>query len=308
MTGMGRFIGRRLLLVLVTLWVVTLVVFSLSRAWGDPREMYWNKGTTKEQWDAWGREWGLDKPLPVQYLVWLGNALRGNLGLSMVARRPVTEYMFAALPATMLLSLASVGFTLLGIPIGVLSAVKRGTIWDLAGRFFAVVNQAVPPFWLGLMLILIFSVQLGWLPAAKMQDGWKSFVLPTITLGGFGSAGLLRLVRSSMLNVLDEEYIKLARSKGVARRAVIWRHAFKNAMIAPLNYVGFMLGGLATGAVVVETVFGWPGMGRLALTSAVKNDFPTVAGLVLFFTVLYVGANFLVDVAQAWIDPRIRYT
>ena len=111
-----------------------------------------------------------------------------------------------------------------------------------------------------------------------------------------------------MLNVLDEEYIKLARSKGVARRAVIWRHAFKNAMVAPLNYVGFMLGGLATGTVVVETVFGWPGMGRLALTSAVKNDFPTVAGLVLFFTVLYVGANFLVDVAQAWIDPRIRYT
>ena len=215
MTGMGRFIGRRLLLVLITLWVVTLVVFSLSRAWGDPREMYWNKGTTKEQWDAWGREWGLDKPLPVQ---------------------------------------------------------------------------------------------LEWLPAAKMQDGWKSFILPTITLGGFGSAGLLRLVRSSMLNVLDEEYIKLARSKGVARRVVIWRHAFKNAMVAPLNYVGFMLGGLATGTVVVETVFGWPGMGRLALTSAVKNDFPTVAGLVLFFTMLYVGANFLVDVAQAWIDPRIRYT
>ena len=156
---------------LITLWVVTLVVFSLSRAWGDPREMYWNKGTTKEQWDAWGREWGLDKPLPVQYLVWLGNALRGNLGLSMVARKPVTEYMFAKLPATMLLSLASVGFTLLGIPIGVLSAVKRGTIWDLAGRFFAVLNQAVPPFWLGLMLILIFSVQLA--VAARCQDaGW----------------------------------------------------------------------------------------------------------------------------------------
>ena len=304
---MARFLARRLVMVLITLWVVSVLVFSMSRWQGDPRMMFLQRGTSLETWDAWGREFGLDKPLPVQYLVWLGNALRGNLGDSLWERRPVLEAIWQRLPPTVLLGLSTLGFTLLGVPLGILSAVKRGSFLDVAGRFLAIAGQALPSFWVGLMLILVFSVQLGWLPAAKMH-GWKSFILPTLTLGGLGSAGLLRLVRSSMLNVLDEEYIKLARSKGASRWAVIWKHALKNALIPPLTYAGLLLAGIVTGTVIVESVFGWPGIGRLAVLAALENDYPLVAGILLLFTFMYIGVNLVVDLVQAYIDPRIRYT
>ena len=303
---MARFLVRRLVLVLITLWVVSVLVFSMSRWQGDPRMMFLQKGVGIETWDAWGREFGLDKPLPVQYLVWLGNALRGNLGDSLWERRPVIEAIWQRLPPTILLGLSTLGLTLIGIPLGILSAVKRGSFWDVAGRFLAITGQALPSFWVALMLILVFSVQLGWLPAAKMH-GWKSFILPTLTLGGLGSAGFLRLVRSSMLNVLDEEYIKLARSKGASQWAVIWKHAFKNALIPPLTYAGLVLAGIATGTVIVESVFGWPGIGRLAVLASLENDYPLVAGILLLFTFLYIGVNFVVDIVQAYVDPRIRY-
>ena len=281
---MIQFLIRRLLLMLITLWAVSILVFSMSRITGDPRSMFLNRGVTQEMWDAWGREMGLHNPLPVQYLVWASKAVRGDLGDSLWERRAVTTAIFEKLPATVQLGFTTFLFSVVvGIPLGVLSAVHRGAIVDLIGRFIAVTGQALPPFWIGLMLILIFSVWLDWLPAAK-KSGLDSFVLPTITLGWLFAASILRLVRSSMLNVLDEEYIKLARAKGVSGTSIIWKHAFKNAATAPLTYSGLLLAGLFTGTIVTESVFGWPGIGRLSIDAVLQNDFPMLAGLVLLFT------------------------
>jgi peptide/nickel transport system permease protein len=259
-------------------------------------------------WDAWGREMGLDRPLVVQYLVWAGKAVRGDLGISLWARRPVIEVIAEKLPATLLLGSSTFLFILVGVPLGVMSAVQRGSISDYAGRTFAVMGLALPPFWVGLMLILIFSVQLDWLPPGK-RGGIQHLVLPSITLGWGFAAGVLRLVRSSLLDVLDAEYIKLARAKGVSRGVVIWKHAFKNASIPPLTYGGLLLASLFTGAVVTESVFGWPGVGRLAVDAVTaQNDFPMLSGLVMLFTLMFVTFNLVVDVVYAYIDPRIRYS
>ena len=303
---MAQFLFRRIVLLVATFWVVSVLVFSLSRAVGDPRIMYLQQGSTQEMWDAWGREFGLDRPLPIQYLVWAGKALRGDLGISLWERRSVTEAIVERLPATVQLGLSTFLFSMVGLPLGVLSAVRRGSVWDYAGRTFAVLGQALPPFWIGLILILLFSVQLEWLPAGK-KEGLASFVMPTITLGWLSAAGILRLVRSSMLDTLDEEYIKLARAKGNSGQRVIWKHAFKNAFAGPLAFAGLLLGGLFTGAVVTESVFGWPGIGRLAIQAVLQNDFPMLAGVILLFTLLYVLANLAVDVIHASLDPRIRY-
>jgi peptide/nickel transport system permease protein len=269
--------------------------------------MYMVPGVTKEMWDAWGKEMGLDRPLPMQYVVWASKAVRGDMGESLWERRPVTTAVLSKLPATLQLGLATFLFSvMLGIPLGVLSAVSRGTIVDLVGRFIAVTGQALPPFWIGLVLILVFSVWLEWLPGAK-KGGIDTFILPTVTLGWLFAASILRLVRSSMLNVLDEEYIKLARAKGVSEASIIWKHAFKNAATAPLTYSGMLLAGLFTGTVVTESVFGWPGVGRLSVDAVLQNDFPLLAGVVLFFTLIFIIGNLLVDIILALIDPRIRY-
>ena len=304
---MTQFLLRRLLLLLITLWAVSVLVFAMSRITGDPRAMYMVPGVTKEMWDAWGKEMGLDRPLPMQYVVWASKAVRGDMGESLWERRPVTTAVISKLPATLQLGLATFLFSaILGIPLGVLSAVSRGTIVDLVGRFIAVTGQALPPFWIGLVLILVFSVWLEWLPGAK-KGGIDTFILPTVTLGWLFAASILRLVRSSMLNVLDEEYIKLARAKGVSEASIIWKHAFKNAATAPLTYSGMLLAGLFTGTVVTESVFGWPGVGRLSVDAVLQNDFPLLAGVVLFFTLIFIIGNLLVDIILALIDPRIRY-
>ena len=291
----------------ITLWLVSILIFSLSRAFGDPRNMYLQRGTTQAMWDAWGREFGLDRPLPVQYLVWFGKMWKGDFGISLYERRSVLAAIWDKLPNSLYLAFIATLMAMLGIPLGVIAAVKRGTIWDTLVRLLAVVNQATPPFWTALVLILIFAVQLNWLPAGKM-GGPKHWILPLLTLGGFGSATLLRLTRSSLLETLDQEYIKLARAKGVSGPNIIWKHAFRNALIAPLNTFGFFLAGLTTGTVVVETVFGWPGVGRLAVQSTLQNDFPLLSALVLFGCLMYVVAMLFVDVVQAIVDPRIRYT
>lgn len=305
---MIQFLVRRFILLVVTLWAVSILVFTMSRVTGDPREMFLNRGVTKEMWDAWGKEMGLEKPLPIQYLVWASKAARGDLGDSLWERRSVTKSIFEKMPATLQLGLSTFLFSvILGVPLGVLSAVRRGTFADYFGRFIAVTGQALPPFWIGLVLILIFSVWLGWLPAAK-KGGIDTFILPTITLGWLFAASILRLVRSSMLSVLDEEYIKLARAKGVSGTSVVWKHAFKNAAAAPLTYSGLLLAGLFTGTVVTESVFGWPGVGRLSVDAVIQNDFPMLAGIVLIFTLLFIIGNLLVDIILALIDPRVRYS
>ncbi len=310
---MTRFIIRRVFYMMLTMLVATLMVFSLSRVVGDPRLLYVQEGgygLTEEAWDALGVKLHLDKPVAVQYLYWLSEAVRGDLGDSMLDRKPVTEILFDAIGAT--LQLAFFGWifaTAVGIPLGVLSAVKRGSIWDYMGRGVALLGQTLPVFWVGIMGILIFSVQLGWLPTGTKPDefSFKHFIMPAITLGWFSAAGYLRLTRSAMLDVMDSEYIKLARAKGVNSTMVLWKHAFRNAIIAPLTFSSLVLAGFITGAIVTETVFSWPGLGRLAFTAVDDNDFPLIVGLMLLFTLMFLVVNLFTDILYAYVDPRIRF-
>ena len=303
---MTTFLVRRFFYGIAVVIIVTLVVFFLSRASGDPRTFFMNEYTTKEQWDAWGREWGLDKPVIQQYALWLGRAMTGNLGKSLRENRPVLDVVMERVPATVQLAAGAFIFALLlGLPFGVLSAVWRGSWLDYFGRTIALFGQALPPFWLGIMLILIFAVWLEWLPTSR-REGIPHFILPSITLGWLTAAGLLRLVRSAMLEVLDSEYVKMARAKGVGSNSIIWKHAFRNALIAPLTYTALVFVAFLTGAVVTETVFSWPGLGLLAVTSVNNLDLAVLSGVVLFLTLLYVVVNFITDVLYAVIDPRIR--
>lgn len=303
---MTKFLIRRLAYGVLVVIAVTLIVFLLSRATGDPRTVMMNEYTTREQWDEWGRQWGLDKPVMVQYGIWLGKAVQGNFGMSLRENRPVKDVIVDRIPATLELAAGSFLFAiLLGIPFGVLSAVKRGSIPDYIGRTIALFGQALPPFWLGIMLILIFSVQLDLLPTSRRGD-ITHYILPCITLGWLTAAGLLRLVRSAMLETLDSEYIKMARAKGVSNFKVIWKHAFRNALLAPLTYAALILVAFLTGAVVTETVFAWPGVGRLAVTSVNNLDLPVLSGVVIILTSLYVFVNMVTDILYAVIDPRIR--
>ena len=315
---MKVFILRRLLFLVFAILAATLVVFVLSRLQGDPRNVMLNVGyVSPEQWEAWGQRFHLDKPVIVQYLIWIGKGFfQGDFGDSLKTGKPVMQMVAGFAPASLQLGLSAVLFVLLtGIPLGILSAVKRGTIWDVFGRTFAVFGQALPPFWLGIMLILIFSVTLDWLPsgtrghdATNFYERLKYFPLPAVTLGWLASAGLMRLVRSSMLEVLDSEFVKLARAKGVSTNKVIWKHAFRNALIPPLTFAGLILVGFIGGTVVTETVFAWPGLGQMTYTSIINNDFPLMTGAVLVFTMLYVFAIFVIDILYAFIDPRIRYS
>jgi peptide/nickel transport system permease protein len=292
---------------LVSLFLVSMIVFSLSRIQGDPRLLYLSETTTRETWDAWGREMGLDKPVPIQYAVWLGKAVRGDLGKSLREPRPVTTIILERLPATLQLGALAWAFAILvGWPLGILSAIKRGTMLDYAGRTFALFGQALPPFFVGIVLIVIFSVELGWLPVAR-RGGVDHYILPVITLGWLAAAAQLRIVRSAMLDVLDSEYVKFARAKGVSSKGVIVKHALKNALIPPLTLAGLVLASFIGGTVVTESVFAWPGLGRLAVDSVFLNDFPVLSGVILLTTSIYLLVSFTVDILYALIDPRIRY-
>ena len=314
---MTRFIIRRFIFLILAIFAATLIVFALSRLQGDPRNVMLNVGyVSPEQWEAWGKDFHLDKPVVVQYLIWIGKGIfQGDFGTSLKTGLPVLEMVKNFAPASIQLGLSATLFVLLtGIPIGIMSAVRRGTLLDAFGRTFAVFGQALPPFWLGIMLILVFSVNLDWLPsgtrghdAASAFDKAKHFIMPAVTLGWLASAGLMRLVRSSMLDVLDSEFIKLARAKGVGNTSVIWKHAFKNALITTLTFSALILVGFIGGTVVTETVFAWPGLGMMTYTSILNNDFPLMTGAVLVFTIVYVFAVFVIDILYAFIDPRIRY-
>ncbi|MDP2950045.1 MAG: ABC transporter permease [Chloroflexota bacterium] len=304
---MLRFIVRRVAFSVLIVLGASAFVFGLSRAAGDPRLLYLTEYVTPEIWDQWGKAMGLDKPLVAQYFIWLSKAVRGDFGTSLRDQVNALTVIARRVPATAQLAAGAFTFALaVGIPLGVLSAVKRGSILDYIGRTFALLGQAMPAFWLGIMLVLLFAVQLDWLPSAR-RGGISHFILPSITLGWPTASGILRLVRSAMLEILDSEYIKFARAKGVSNALIVWKHALRNAIIAPLTFAGMMLAAFLTGAVVTETVFAWPGLGRLAVLSVFSNDFPVVTGIVMLFTVLYVIMNLFVDVAYAYIDPRIRY-
>ena len=304
---MQRFLLRRFLISIVTVLVVSVMIFGMSRAVGDPRVLLLDDYSTKDDWDRLGRELGLDKPYYEQYGIFVKEALKGEFGESIQQGRPAMHIILERLPATIQLGVAAFVLSLIvGVPLGILSAVKRGSLLDQFARIVALVGQSAPPFWLGIMLMFFFAVQLDWLPPFG-REGPKSVILPAITLGWFYAAANLRLIRSAMLDVLDSEYIKLARAKGVSSRSIIMKHAFRNALIPPLTFAGVTLGALVTGSLVTETVFAWPGLGKLAVDSLFGLDYPLLQGVVIIFTLMYVGASFLVDVLYAYIDPRIRY-
>ena len=315
---MQKFFIRRLIFAILTLWSITFVVFGLSRMGPDPLLIYVRDdsyGISEETLDKRRAKWGLDRPFHIQYLRWMGAITRGDFGESIAAQRPVTKIIAERLPAT--LQLAMIAWILASIPgvgLGVLSAVKRGSMWDYFTRTLALIGQATPSFWLAILMILLVAVRLEWLPPATKAASTESFmtqasyfVLPAMVLGFDPWATYLRLTRSSMLEVLDSEFVKLARAKGVSGKSVIWRHALRNALIQPLTVSALVLASFITGSVFVETVFAWPGIGRLAVQASLDNDFPVLAGVVLLFGSAYVFMNFIADVLYAVIDPRIRY-
>ncbi len=315
---MKKFLIRRAIFALLTLWGITFVVFGLSRLGPDPLLIYVRDdsyGISEETLERLRTKWGLDRPFHVQYLRWMGAILKGDMGQSIAAQRPVTTMIGERLPNT--LQLAAVAWLFASIPgvgLGVLSAVKRGSSWDYATRFVALIGQATPAFWLAILMILVFAVRLDWLPPATKATSIDSFrtqaahfVMPALVLGFDPWASYLRLTRSSMLEVLDSEFVKLARAKGVSGTAVIWKHALRNALIQPLTVSALVLAAFITGSVFVEAVFAWPGIGRLAVQASLDNDFPVLAGVVLLFGSAYVFLNFIADVLYAIIDPRIRY-
>ena len=312
---MRGFILRRAVASVFALMGATLIVFGLSRVVGDPRYLYAQEGYGLDEaaWEDLGKQLGLDKPLVVQYFIWLGRVVKGDLGDSLIGRQPVSELIAHKIGNTLQLSLAAFIFaTVVGVPLGVLSAVRRGSVLDLAGRGFAALGQAAPPMWVGIMGILILAVRLDWLPTGTMGEGptmanMEYFIMPAVILGWQSASGYLRLTRSAMLEVLDTEYIKFARAKGVRGSAVIWKHAFKNASLVPLTYSALLLVGFMTGVVVTETVFSWPGMGRLAVDSIWDSDFPILSALVLIFAALYVIVVLILDILYGILDPRIRY-
>ena len=310
---MKQFLIRRFVFALISIVVATFLILCISRLSGDPLLLYANSGygITEEGEKIIRERLGLDRNVFMQYVFWLGRTLKGDMGETILDRKPVSRIVLLKLPSTLQLGAVSwVMATIVGIPLGILSAVKRGTYLDYFGRFFALLGQAVPQFWLGLVLILIFSVYLDLLPAGLKGDSFwelEYLVLPVITLSWGAMASNLRLTRTAMLEVLDSEYIRLARAKGVGTNSVVWKHAFRNALIQPLTASTLILTGFLTGAVLVETIFAWPGMGDAAIRAVNNNDFPLLQGFVFFFTILFVFSTFITDLLYAYIDPRIRY-
>jgi peptide/nickel transport system permease protein len=305
---MRQFIIRRTLYAIITLFILSLTIFLVVRLTGDPVSLLAEPGARAEDLALVRTEWGLDRPLPVQYLSFLHNIITGQLGNSFNYEMPVSVLYFQRLPNSLELAFAAslISF-LVGIPAGLISAVRVNTAWDNFGKIVALLGLAVPGFWLGLVLILVFSVWLGWLPTSG-QGGWQHLIMPALALGWYFAASLLRLTRSSMLEVLRSEYIKLARLKGLPGVAVIAMHAFKNALIPVLTLAGVNLVIMVNAAVIIEVIFAWPGIGRLLYEGIFQRDFPLVQGIVLLAGIMIVAINLIIDFLYAYIDPRIRLT
>lgn len=303
---MIRFILRRLFAALLTLLAVSLIVFVAGRLTGDPRNHLLSENASRAEYDALGEKLGLDQPIYIQYFTYLGQILRGDFGQSITQNQSTMTVILDRMPATLQLAGAAFIFAVvLGLALGVFTAQRRGTITDRVVQMVALTGQAVPSFWLGIVLIFAFAVHLGWLPASGMRSP-LSMVLPAFTLGWYFLAAFLRLMRSSMLDVLEAEYITMARARGLPERTVIWKHAGRNALLAPLTFVGVTLGTLITGSLVIETVFAWPGLGKLSIDAVLSSDYPLLQGTVLVFTVLYMAASLLVDLLYLVVDPRVR--
>jgi ABC-type dipeptide/oligopeptide/nickel transport system permease component len=305
---MTQFIVRRTFYALITLFILSLTIFTVVRLTGDPVALLAEPGARAEDLDRVRAEWGLDRPWPVQYLAFAKNVFTGQLGQSFNYEMPVSTLYFQRLPNSLELALAATLISfLIGIPAGLISAVRVNGVWDNVGKVVALFGLAVPGFWLGLVMILVFSVWLGWLPTSG-QGGLSHLIMPAVALGWYFAASLLRLTRSSMLEVMRSEYIKLARLKGLPAYAVIAIHAFKNALIPVLTLAGVNLVVMLNAAVIIEVIFAWPGIGRLLYEGIFQRDFPLVQGVVMEAGIMIVVINLMIDVLYAWIDPRIRLT
>jgi peptide/nickel transport system permease protein len=304
---MVPYLVGRILQAILSMLVVISIVFVLARFSGNPVHLLLDVNATQQDVDILTHHLGLDKPLPVQYAIYVRNLALGDFGRSILTRRPVTEHIWERLPATIELGVVAMFLSIaIGVPIGVYSAVRRGGILDGAARVFAVLGQSMPAFWLGLMLILLFGVMLGVLPAGG-YGGPLHLILPAFTLGYFTSAAIMRLTRSSMLEVLGSDYIKFARLKGLHEQVVLWKHGLKNALLPVITFAVMLFVQFLGGAVVTETVFAWPGLGRLILESITTRDYPIVQAGVLVLSALYLTANLCVDVLYSYLNPRIRH-
>jgi peptide/nickel transport system permease protein len=302
-----RYILGRVLQSIVSVFVVSMVVFALVRMSGDPVAIMMPAEASDADIALMRAHLGLDRPWPVQYGKFVTQALQGDFGRSVRFRRPAMDLILERYGATLELGgLAVLIVIAIALPVGVYAAVRRGTPLDYVARAFAALGQAVPPFWLGLVLVLVFGVLLHLLPTSGRGTPLH-VVLPGITLGWFAVAGLMRLTRSSMLDVLGSEYVKLARIKGLPERQVIWKHAFKNAALPVVTFAALLFVALLNGSIIIETVFGWPGLGLLVIEAVDSRDYPIVQTVVLFLSAMYIGVNLLVDVLYAYLNPKIRY-
>ncbi len=304
---MMRFLASRLLSALVVvLGVVVLVFLLVHLVPGDPVDMMLGESARPADREALRRALGLDQPLLVQLGDYLGGLARLDLGTSFHTRRPIAEMLAERIPATAELALAGLLVAVaVAFPLGAMGAVRKGTHWDQGAMFFSLLGVSVPNFWMGPVLILVFSLWLGWFPVSG-RGGADSLVLPALTLGTALAAVLSRMVRSSLLEVLGEDYIRTARAKGLDERTVIVRHGMRNALLPVITLLGLQLGTLLGGAVITETVFAWPGVGKLTIDAILRRDYPVVQACILFISVTYVAVNIATDIVYGWIDPRIR--
>ena len=304
---MQRYIIKRLFYALISLVLLSITIFCLVRVTGDPAILMADPGAKEEDLQIIRKDFGLDKPWPVQYVVFVSNIVRGDFGKSIYYRIPAFDLYMQRLPASLLLAAVAMAISLLlGIPIGILSAVRLNTWVDSFGKIFAILGLSLPSFWVGLLLILTLSVYLNWLPSSG-SGTFLHILMPAFSLGWVFTAGYMRLSRSAMLEVLGSEYVKLARIKGLPEKLVIGKHAFKNAVIPVLTFAGINLVLMVNVAVVVESVFAWPGVGRLLFEGITFRDFPIVQTTVLLGGVMIVVVNLVVDILYAYIDPRIHY-
>jgi peptide/nickel transport system permease protein len=305
---MLQFVVRRTCYSVITLLILSLTIFVVVRMTGDPVTLMVEPGARAEDLARVRTHWGLDRPWPVQYLLFLQNVAWGDLGISFNYRMPVSELYFERLPNSLQLALCATLLSfLIGVPAGLISAVRVNGVWDNVGKVVALTGLSIPGFWMGLVLILVFSVWLELLPTGGKGD-WRNLIMPSLALGWYFAASLLRLTRSSMLEVMRSEYIKLARLKGLPGWVVIAKHGFKNALVPVLTLAGVNLVVMVNAAVIIEVIFAWPGIGRLLFEGIFQRDFPLVQGVVILAGVMIVMVNLVIDILYAYIDPRIRLT
>ena len=305
---MLRFIAQRLLAAAVTIWIATIAVTLLIHLVpGDPvRIMYATFQSTPEQIEATRRALGLDQPIHIQYVMYIGRLLEGDLGRTIVGNQPVLDVLLARFPATLMLTTASLAIAVIvGMSLGFFAALHRGTALDVGAMLIAIIGVSMPHFWLGLLLLFFFALQLGWFPVAGSD--LRSLILPALTLGLANAAVLARLTRSAMIDIFDQDFVRTAHAKGLPKTLVLYRHALRAGLVPIVALLGFQFAYLMGGAIVVENVFAWNGVGRLAIEAVFARDYPLFQGFILFFATIVVCVSLIIDVAYAFLDPRIRY-